>query len=142
MHPTLVLSSNFSFLMYTLISDLICFYKKALTWLEWFLYVEQLYTHSCVSICLSSIFDMRYLSIWIYRISRIFKERERFHIKNREQTDNQQTHRCKKLKLLPTPTKDSWGILFITLLVQNYGLFFDFRKKTNSNSIFGQKWLS
>ena len=72
-----------------------------------------------------------------------YSKRERFHIKNREQTDNQQTHRCKKLKLLPTPTKDSWGILFITLLVQNYGLFLlILGKKTNSNSIFGQKWLS
>ena len=46
-----------------------------------------------------------------------YSKREGFHIKNREQTDNQQTHRRKKLKLLTTPTKDSWGILFLTLLV-------------------------
>ena len=41
------------------------------TWRR-FLVAEQLYMHSCVpvylSVCLSSVFDMRYLSVWINRI--------------------------------------------------------------------------
>ena len=47
--------------------------------------------------------------------SRIFKDKQRFHIKSWEHTtDNKQTHKCKKLKLLPTPTMVSYQLTKMT----------------------------
>ena len=43
-----------------------------------------------------------------------YSKKKRFLIKNREQTDNKQTHRCKKLKLRPTPTKFSYQLTKMT----------------------------
>ena len=93
-------------------------WKTKRPWLKWntlwiqFLVAQQLNTYFCVFVvCLSSVFDIKYLSLWI---SRIFKERGRLHIKSWEQTDNKQIHKCKKLKIHPTPTKVSYQLTKMT----------------------------
>ena len=64
-----------------------------------FLVAEQLNTHSCVFICLFSVFDMRYLSFFEYQeYSRINEEREISYQKQR--TDRQQTSpQMKEIKI-------------------------------------------
>ena len=80
-----------------------------------FLVAKQLYTWPCLCVCVFSVFDMKYLYLFEYQeYSRIFKERERFNTKSWERTDNKQTHRCKKLKLRPTPTKVSYQLTKMT----------------------------
>ena len=54
----------------------------------------------------SRIENLEYSRIEYLEYSRLFKYRERFVIKSWEHTtENVQTHKCKKLKLRPTPKK-------------------------------------
>ena len=54
---------------------------------------------------------MKYLSFFEHQE---YSKGEKFHIKNREHTDNKHTHRCKKLKLRPTPARVSYKLTKMT----------------------------